>query len=766
MKSASFWNRLGHWILDHPLPILSATIGITLLLAWFAAQVKTDHTAGQFLSADSQEVLDYRRASRIFGQSQTILYLAFRDADPYDPAFLRSLNEMVREIGTYPGVDNVLALTNVPYLTREGQAIVPQPLYVPQMTRAEIETRLNRQPFLRGILLANDGSAPLVTIDIDEVFNNRPERVDLVERIRGRAQQVDPDIAMAGFPYLRTRYAQRVTAEAPLFAALAMAVSLLMLYLAFRDWRALMLPALVVILGITWTIGLIALFDHRLNIVTSILPALFVIIGMATTVHLCTAYYDQYARLDDRRGALSQAVGTVGISTFLACLTTAIGFAVLVLSGSHLLSVFGQFASVGIMMLYVLALTLIPLAYLHLRPPSRRVSALISHDRVADFFGSAGAFTRRYRRSILGAAVVVSVIGIVGALRISTDLYVFSDFQRSDPLRQDLAFFESKFGGVLPLEVVIESEQPGVFRSLANMRRIDRLERSLDSLEYVSRSLSAIDLLKLANQAYFGGNPATYRLPSSYELPFLQAALRDFLGEQEGGSAIRNLPLFVDSTFSVTRIFLGVSDIGTTRMNELVDSAAIRADAQFSDEDFHVYVTGTAVTATRSGETLVRNLVLSLGAALLLIAFLMALLFRRARLTLISLVPNVIPLLTVAGAMGFFGIALKPSTALIFSLAFGIAVDASIHFLAKYRLLLRNGLSHESAVMTTMRETGKAISVNSLVLMAGFLVFTLSSFGGTVSMGALTALTLGIAMCSNLLVLPAMLFEIGASEQA
>ncbi|HEX7071293.1 MAG TPA: MMPL family transporter, partial [Rhodothermales bacterium] len=527
----------------------------------------------------------------------------------------------------------------------------------------------------------------------------------------------------------------------------------------FRDWRAVMLPALVVALGIIWTIGLIAEFDHRLNVVTSVLPALFVIIGMATTVHLCTAYYDHFGRLNDRRAALIETFNTVGISTFLACLTTAIGFAVLVLSGSELLSVFGQFSAVGIMLMYGLALSLIPLSYAHLRPPSREVSTLIAHDRVADFFGRLADVTHRHRRAVLISAFILTVVGVVGASRISTDLYVFSDFQKSDPLRRDLAFFEEKFGGVLPLEVVIEADQPGTFRSLANMRRIDRLEKSLDSLEHVSRSLSATDLVKLANQAYFGGNPATYRLPSSYELPFLQTALRSFLNERSGSAAIRNLPLFVDSTFSVTRVFLGVSDVGTTRMNELVDRALAEADSLFATDDFDVYVTGTAVTATRSGETLVQNLIWSLIAALVMIAVLMALLFRSARLTMVSLVPNIIPMVAVAGAMGFWGITLKPSTALIFSLAFGIAVDASIHFLAKYRLLLRKGLAEDQAVRTTMKETGKAILVNSLVLMAGFLVFTLSSFGGTVSMGGLTALTLGVAMCSNLLVLPAMLFR-------
>ena len=410
-----------------------------------------------------------------------------------------------------------------------------------------------------------------------------------------------------------------------------------------------------------------------------------------------------------------------------------------------------------------MAIILIPLAYAYLKPPSKSASLVITHNRVSDFFGQLGKAVGEHRRKVFVGAAVVSLVGVLGALRISTDLYVFSDFHPADPLRRNLAVFEEEFGGVLPLEVVVESSRTGAFRSLASVRNIERLEAELDSLPYVTRSLSAADLLKMANQAYLGGDPRAFRLPSSYELPFLRNALQAFMGENPDELAVQNLPQFVDSTYSVTRLVLGVEDIGTERMNQLADSIAANATSVFGGDDYRVTVTGTAITATRSGESLVRNLFVSLAAALLLISVLMAVLFRSAQLTLISLVPNLIPLVVVAGAMGFFGVTLKPSTALIFSLAFGIAVDASIHFLAKFRQLLRKGVQNEAAILITMHETGKAIFVNSLVLMAGFLVFTLSSFGGTANMGALTALTLGVALVSNLLILPAMLFHFAQS---
>ena len=760
----SLWSRLARRILDHPYPIVAFVAAATVFLGYWATQVQTDHKAGNFADSDSQAMQDFRQASAVFGKSETILYVVFSETDPYAPAFLQQLDTLTRRIAGYEGVESVLSLANVPSLARVGGRLVPRPLYRPGLDADTLRVLLEDQPFLRGLLLSDDGRTTLMMVRIEAGFNDTPARIVLVERIAAEAELLPGRTALAGFPYLRTQYARRVSAEAPLFTVLALLISLAFLFVTFRAWRAVVLPTVIVLLGITWTFGLIALFDHRVGIVTAVLPALLVIIGMATAIHMTTKFYDQFAIYGDRRRALERTIHTVGLATFLTCFTTAIGFAVLVLSGSRLLVAFGLFAAAGIMLLYVLSVTLIPFAYLRLRPPAPEKARLATHDRFAELFDHTATFTRRHSGAVLAAAALLTLAGIAGATRISSDIYVFSDFYEDDPLRRDLATFEEHFGGVLPMEVVIASDTPGRFRSLGAMRRIEALQQEVAAMPPVGATLSAVSLVKLANQAYFGGHPATYRLPSSYELPFLQNALRSLIGQTSGSQITQNLPLFVDSTFTITRVFAGVEDLGTTRMNALADSVRARAEHYFPADGYTVMVTGTAVTSTRSGESLVRNLLLSLATALLLISGVMALLFRSARLTAISLLPNVIPLLVVGGAMGFAGIALKPSTALIFSLAFGIAVDDTIHFLAKYRLLRDDGLDREEAVRRTLSETGKAILFTSLVLMGGFLVFTLSGFGGTVNMGALTALTLGAALLANVFLLPALLYRFGPVE--
>ncbi len=760
----SLWSRITEWIIEHSRLILGGVAVVTVFLGWWATKVQTDHQPGHFLAADSEVVTNFERLSELFDPSQDVLYVVFPEADAQDVSFLGQLDSFTTWVSSQEGVTSALSLTNAPLVVRSGDTLRIQQIYDRNLPDALLRQRIADQVYTRGLLVSESGHAPAMIIRIEREFNNTPARIGLVKSVRATASEMFGTVALAGFPYVRSMYGERVTREAPLFTFLALAISLVMLYVTFRARRAVTMPTLVVSLGIVWSVGLVALFQHRMNIVTSVLPALLVIIGMANSIHLTTKFYDRYSVLGERRTAIEDTMRIVGLATFLTSLTTAIGFLVLVISGSSLLAVFGVFAAVGIVILYALSVTLIPLAFLRLQPPDTDKLRLATNKKLSRFLDAVAGFTQRQSVAILLAAAALVGVGIYGATSISSDIFVFSDFYEDDPLRVDLANFENAYGGVLPLEVVVVADTPGRFRSISAIRRVDRLQRELSTLSGVGQTYSAADLLKLTNQAYFGGHPGQYRLPSNYEMPFLQSALRNLSARRSAGGGFDNLPMFADSTLTATRVYLGVEDIGTTRMNALADSALSAAQRLFPPDSYELFVSGTAIKATRSGENLVFNLAMSLAVALVLISLIMALMFKSVRLTVISLVPNVVPLLLVSGAMGFAGIVLKPSTALIFPLAFGIAVDDTIHFLAKYRMVLAAGVPRDEAIAVTLRETGKAILFTSLVLMAGFLVFTLSSFGGTVNLGALTALTLLAALVANLFLLPALLFRFSSTR--
>lgn len=741
--------------------LLAMVVLASVGLGYWAFQIEADHVAGRFLDAESAVAREYRQAVALFGTGETVLYVAFTGIDPSDPHFLARLDSVTQAIAGMPGVAGVLSLANVPMLVREGAFLKPVPLYDAELPAPEQRARLFRQPFLRGLLLSADSTASAMLVEFDPAFNDRPERMDRVEAIEALAQPLAPTVALAGFPYVRTQFGRRISRESPLFTLLALGVALGLLFLMFRSVRAVVLPAAIVVLGIGWTLGLMAFFGQKMNVVTSVLPALLVIIGMANAIHLKTKFFDRFAALHDAQAALRETLHTVGFTTLLTCGTTALGFAVLLLSGSHLMEAFGLFAALGIMVLYGLSIVLIPLAYSHFPPPPLR-PRLATSDRFAQLFDWLAGWVERHSRAVLIGALGLMTVGVLGLQRISSDIQVFSDFFDDDPVHASLGTVQEHFGGMMPMEVLVTAQTPGRFRTLAHLRRLEALRAELATLPPVGRALTATDLVKWGNQAYFGGNPAAYRLPSGFEMNFLAPALRVLQDSAQGLAA--QLPVFMDSTLTTARIHLGVPDLGTLRMNTLADTVRARARTWFGPEEFDVTITGSAIITTRSGENLIRNLLVSLGVALLLISALMASLFRSAPLTLISLVPNVVPMLLVGGVMGFFGVVLKPSTALIFPLAFGIAVDDTIHFLAKYRLN-RQHLARDPAIRATLRETGKAILFTSLVLMGGFLVFTASSFGGTVTLGALTALTLALALLANGLLLPALLFRFGPKRR-
>ncbi len=760
-------STLADGILRRTRLILGATLAGTLFFAFWLPRLETDHGASHFMDQESQTYQDYLAFGREFGFSRTIFYLSLSELDPFDSVALARLDSLTRRIERKNGIEYVLSLTNARVPVRRDTLYTFGPILPASRLRADIQAAIESQPLYTRLLIGRDARSTLVLIKIDEAVNDSPAQIDLVLGIQKEANELFEHVAVAGLPFLKMQYARLVSTETPFFTVLALIISMVILFLALRSVRAVLLPTLVVGTALVWILGLMAMLHYRFNVVASVLPALMVVIGMANSVHISSRYFSYFLRTGDRTLALRDTIRTAGFSTFLTSFTTAIGFAVLTFSGFGQLSDFGLFASVSIMLLYVLSITLIPTIYHLSLPVNPRALRVSSSVRLESFFNRVAAFTQRHTRSIFVGTVLTLVVGFVGTTQVPTDIYLFSDFSPGSELRRYLTRFESRHGGVLPLEVIVRSTHSGQFRRLANLRSVDALEEELTDLEGIDRAISLADLAKIANQAYFGGDPRNFRLPSAMELQFLAAGLRHWVSATGREGQPANLPRFTDSTFSVARISLGVQDLGTSRMLILADSVKARVERRFPPEQYTTIVTGTALIGPLSSQVLVNNLIFGLAIALLVISMVMALLFRSVRLTLISILPNVLPLLLVAGAMGFLGIELKPSTALIFSVAFGIAVDDTIHFLARYKLFQAEGYSVEVSIARTLAEAGRAVLFTTVVLVGGFSIFMLSDFGGTASLGGLTALTLALALVSNILLLPALVYDFaprGASE--
>ncbi|MFC2107442.1 RND family transporter, partial [Bacteroidota bacterium] len=460
--------------------------------------------------------------------------------------------------------------------------------------------------------------------------------------------------------------------------------------------------------------------------------------------------------------ALSRVIQRIGNANLLTNATTAAGFAAFTITGNRLLTEFGIIASVNILVAYVLTLLIIPIIYSYLPPPKDKHTKHLTKSFVSKLVNWIVYVVQTKRKLIYPIAGVIILVGIMGMVRLETTGNIVDDISKSHKLYKDLMFLEKNFKGVMPLEISIDTKKEnGIFennaRALYKMKRLQRVV-TRDSMfsKYFSRPLSIIDGISFIYQAHKGGDPKYFILPPPSQLNELKPYTNN--ANAQANSTFHS---FIDSTNRVTRMSIQMANIGTKEIKMITDSIRPVIDKIFPPEDYDVSMTGTSVVFLKGSKFLVNNLLSSLLLALVVISILMALLFTSFRMIVISIIPNLIPLLMTAGLMGYTSIPIKPSTILIFSIALGISVDNAIHFLSRYRLYLRyNDWNIKESVLAALKETGFSMIYSSIVLFFGFSIFILSSFGGTEALGYLVTFTLVIALLSNLFILPSLLLTL------
>ncbi|MCD8445725.1 efflux RND transporter permease subunit, partial [Tenacibaculum finnmarkense] len=361
---------------------------------------------------------------------------------------------------------------------------------------------------------------------------------------------------------------------------------------------------------------------------------------------------------------------------------------------------------------------------------------------------------KEQRITIYITTVIVIILSMIGLYQIRVSGSLIEDMPKEAQFYKDIKFFETEFGGIMPLEILIDTKREKGVMKLSTLKKMEKLNEAIQTFPELSKPISITNLVKYSKQAYYKGNPKYYQLPTSQEKAHI------FAFSKNSNTNTGMLNNFVDSTGRYTRITTFMKDVGTDKMDIIQGRLDAVIKKEFPKEKFTVSMTGKALVFLKGTNYLIKNLVISLSLAILLISIFMAWMFRSFKMIFISLVPNMLPLLITAGLMGFFSIPIKPSTILVFSIAFGISVDDTIHFLAKYRQeLLANNWKIKPAVYAALQETGVSMFYTSIVLFFGFLVFTISSFGGTIALGGLVSVTLLLAMVSNLLLLPSLLLS-------
>ena len=761
----NFWSRVSRIILRNRYLVLILIAAFTAFLVTQMQYMRFTYTEANLLPENHEVNIQYNQFLDIFGEEGNLIILGIKDSTIFTPKKFNAWNQLAKSFeGFKKEVDFTLSIGDVKKLTadRKNKKFILEPIYEGDLKTIkevnDVKTQLfDKLPFYDNLLYNKETGTLQTAIYIKkEIVNTLARKAFVFEKLEPLIQKFEEetglDVRISGMPYIRTVNSQNIVDEIGLFVGGALLITAIIFFFFFRSFRATFITLLVVTIGVTWAFGFIGLLGYEITVLTALIPPLIIVIGVPNAVFLINKYQQEIKNHGQKAKALQRVITKIGNATLMTNITTASGFATFVFVKSQLLREFGILASINIISVFILALLIIPILYSFMPPPKDKHLTHLERKWMGNVVNWMEKMVKEQRITVYITTVVIIILGIVGLYQIRVSGSLIEDMPKGKAFYKDIKFFESEFGGIMPLEILIDTKREKGVMKLSTLKRMEKINEAIESFPELSKPISVVNLVKYSKQAYYKGNPKYYQLPSSQEQSYIFAYTKN----SDGNANMLNN--FVDSTGQYARITTFMKDIGTDKMDDIQERLQQVIDKEFPSERYSVSLTGKALVFLKGTNYLISNLVFSLSLAIFLISLFMAWMFRSFRMILISIIPNMLPLLITAGLMGYFDIPIKPSTILVFSIAFGISVDDTIHFLAKYRQeLIANNWKIRKSVYAALRETGVSMFYTSIVLFFGFLVFTVSSFGGTIALGGLVSITLLFAMVSNLLLLPSLL---------
>jgi uncharacterized protein len=763
------WQRLAGFVLKFRLPLLIVLLMGTAVMGFYASKVQMSYDANKSIPLDNLKYKDYLQFKQLFGEDGNLMVVGVQTDSFFNADFFRDYQKLNDDLKKVPSVENVLSVPAAINLVKNDSThkLVVGPLFTPPFDQARLDSlaaTFHNLPFYNGLLYNPDTKAYMMLININKGVMNGPQRIGVVKAITdlGTAfgKQHHIEVYMSGLPLIRTIMATKVANELKFFLKLSFILTALILFLFFRSVGSVLMSMAVVAIGVIWSVGTLVLFGYKITLLTGLIPPLIVVIGIPNCVYFLNKYHTEYAKDGDKTRSLIHMIQRMGIVTLFTNLTAAIGFGVFCFTQSSLLKEFGVVAGLNIMLIFVISFIFLPAVLSYLAPPKTKHTSYLDNKLFRAFLDGLTTLVFRYRGWVYGITLLLVIGAITGMLRLKSESFMLDDVPKQDKLYTDLKFFEKNFKGVMPLEISVDTKKKNGVVSLQTLTKLDQLSALIGAQQDFARPLSIVEGIKFAKQAYYNGDSTSYAVPNSFDISLVAPYLSMKGSANNPGSTTfsKLLASFMDSTKRVARVSVNMADVGSAKLPVLLDSLRPKVNAIFDTTQYKVTFTGTSVIFLEGGRFIIDGLTESILLAFVLIIFCMLYLFRSFRMLIISLIPNIIPLAVTAGVMGWVGIPLKPSTVLVFSVALGIAIDVTIRFLVNFKQELpHHDLDISATVKQTIHETGLSIVYTSLILLAGFMIFSFSEFGGTKALGWLTSLTLLMAMITNLTILPALL---------
>ena len=740
-------------LLDHPRITLFTLALVTVIFGSFLKDLRLEFSIEQLFTQEDPRVERFLQFRDEFSGVDNILFLIYESNNPFSKENLDKNRQLIESLETIDGVESVTSLTNLELFTEGGDYLL-QPVYerIPYDTDSLLMAKktIMQSELVRNYIISADGKMASIMIEIDSDYNDYDGRKRILSEIDQFQMVVDWKWHQAGLPVIRTRYVQYMIQDNIRFLFPVALVISILLALLFRSFAGVLLPLIVIGLTIIWTVGLMAKMGIDINIISYMIPTLLMIISVSDSVHFMVKYFQALHEFGHRREALFQTIKKIGTALMLTSVTTAVGFGALSFVNIKIVSEFGIFTAIGVFFAFIISILFLPSMFMLMKQTAD--DKLINYNvgvRVK-VVQKISTLVRAYPKHIIISWCFIACIGTWGAVKINPHSKLLEDLRPGNKLLDDMKVAENRMGAILPVEIILEIMNDGPYEDIQDvevMQFLDRVGAFMSSIPEIGKVMSVTQYIKEIHQAMNDGDPAFYQVPNSRNL-ISQYML---LYESE-------FETFFNLDYTKLRIAAQIKDIDSRRSAEIEEEINnfIMANAP---SGVKAEVTGTAFIALRTNNYLVRNLAGSFFIAFIVVTLLMAILFRSVKMALISVVPNIIPMMMMAAVMGFFQVSLRPSTAMTFAIAFGIAVDDTLHYLTRYRMELSDR-HYQKANDATMMSTGVAMMSTTAILVSGFMVLTLSEFTFSIQFGILSSITILSALIGDLTFLPALLSQV------
>ena len=731
-------KKLSSIVLDHPKFVLATILTVTILFGYIAFlspyHLRIDFSLEQMFPNNDPEREVYEKFREEFSREDDIILLTYAGIPILEKASVEALSDITEELEFIEGIESVLSLSNL----QDGNYF---DIEMENSDWAAQAIDVLNHPVYTNLIISENGDVGSILINLSDDVKDQEARASIFKKIDDIKSQYNWEWHEAGIPVLRTRYVELVARERAIFFPISSAVVTMILFFVFRQKRGVLLPLAAISVGLIWISGFMALLGITINVVSYLTFNLLMIIGCSNAIHLMIKYNEGLSLGLGRRGSLDRVITEIGGALFLTSFTTSIGFFSLMMTNIRITQEFGFIVGVGVILMFILTITILPiiLSFLPL-PKAKNIKRLVEGEefKAAE---SLNEWSKSNPRLVLFITSIFFILSIVGLYKVNYNISILDDLKPGNELYDSIHYVETHMGGTLPLELVVDTKIKNGIVDAIFLSKIDSLKIFLLAQVGVGGAITVSDHIKLINEEIGSG---------IREIPNQSLDILSLMESYDGISGL------VDDDLTKTRISARVKNINSETAEQIVKELKGESVRLFG-EDVSIIITGSTLLALHTSKHLVKNLTTSFMLAFIIIFISMIFLFKSVRLSILSVLPTIIPLMAAGGIMGFMGIKLRPSTAMTFSIALGIAVDDTIHFLARFRQEYMKTGDVPGSVTKTLLTTGKAIISTTIILSLGFVVMIFSEFVPNHEFAILSTIVLLIALAGSMILLPVLI---------